>query len=230
MFQAATYPPYEPLPDGRSLVRIPEEGDGPSHLSRLQKQRKRWLVLLGAFMVPQSGMIEPVWRESGGLLQLDQLGAILLAAAILGRCWCTLYIAAHKKEKLVTTGPYSLCRNPLYLFNCAGAAAIGLLSNSISVAVLFCVAVCVLFHGVARQEETHLAQRFAAAYRRYCNTTPRWIPAFGRWRDDSRLVTRPGLLLITLRDGACLFAFWPFFWMSAIARETGILPTLLVLP
>lgn len=230
MSHAATFSTHAPLPSSRSLVRIPEDGAGPSHLSRLQKQRKRWLVLLGAFLVPQAGLIEPLWTGSGGMLRLDQLGAVILVGAILGRCWCTLYIAAHKKESLVTTGPYSLCRNPLYLFSGLAAAGVGLLSGSIVVGALYSLAVLVLFQAVARQEERHLARRFGARYRRYCRETPRWIPAFGQWRDDKRLVTRPSLLLITLRDGLCLFIFWPFFQVMAVARETGILPTVLVLP
>ena len=43
-------------------------------------------------------------------------GMILVGIASLGRMWCSLYIAGYKDDKLVTDGPYSLCRNPLYFF------------------------------------------------------------------------------------------------------------------
>lgn len=47
---------------------------------------------------------------------LTGLGLILVSVAACGRLWCMLYIAGYKTQKLVTAGPYSLCRNPLYLF------------------------------------------------------------------------------------------------------------------
>lgn len=227
----STYPAVGPLPAGRSLVPIPPGHDGPSGLSRLQKKRKRAIFLLAGFLVPQAGLIEPVWDwDRSGLPQLDDLGAVLLGCAVLARCWCTLYIAAHKKQTLVTTGPFSLCRNPLYLFSCFAAGGVGLLSGSICVGLLYAAATAVLFQGVIRDEEKHLERLFGAVFFAYRRNTPRWLPDFRRWQDNAKLVTRPSLLLITLRDGLCLFAFWPFFMVMDLARETGLVPTLLVLP
>ncbi|WP_161973856.1 methyltransferase family protein [Hwanghaeella grinnelliae] len=188
------------------------------------------LFLVAGFLVPQAGLIAPLWTESGGMLRLDQLGALILFGAILGRCWCTLYISAHKKQSLVTAGPYSLCRNPLYLFSFMAAGGVGLMSGSVVIGTIYSLATIALFRGVVRQEERHLADYFEDAYRAYCRDTPRWIPNFGIWRDDRKLVTRPSLLLITLRDGLCLFAFWPFFRLMELAREIGLAPTLLILP
>lgn len=206
------------------------EGPNPSGLSRLQKKRKRMLFAAAAVLVPLAGMVAPRWVETGGVLRFDQLGALILTAAILGRCWCTLYIAAHKKRTLVTAGPYSLCRNPLYLFSFLAAAGAGLMSGSMSVGALFCLTTFALFQGVVVAEEKRLSEMFGASYQTYCARTPRWRPRFENWRDDGRLVTRPSLMLITLRDGACLFVFWPYFWLMETARDSGWLPVLLVLP
>ena len=230
MLHSSTLSSIAPLPKSKSLVRAEPEPSGPSGLSRLQKTRKRMLFLVAGFLVPQAGLVAPLWAESGGMLRLDQLGAVILAGAILGRCWCTLYIAAHKKQSLVTTGPYSLCRNPLYLFSFMAAAGVGLMSGSILIGAIYCLVTIALFRGVVRQEERHLTDYFGGTYRAYCRDTPRWIPNFGIWRDDRKLLTRPSLLLITLRDGLCLFAFWPFFRLMELAREIGLVPTLLTLP
>ena len=42
------------------------------------------------------------------------MGAVLVGVASMGRLWCSLYIAGYKTEILVTEGPYSITRNPLY--------------------------------------------------------------------------------------------------------------------
>ena len=43
-------------------------------------------------------------------------GITLVGISSMGRMWCSLYIAGYKDNRLVTEGPYSLCRNPLYFF------------------------------------------------------------------------------------------------------------------
>jgi protein-S-isoprenylcysteine O-methyltransferase Ste14 len=48
-----------------------------------------------------------------------------LAAMIAShRLWCSLYISGYKNSQLITSGPYSLCRNPLYFFSFVGFAAL----------------------------------------------------------------------------------------------------------
>ena len=47
---------------------------------------------------------------------LETGGVILILVCIVGRTWCTLYIGGNKKRELITAGPYSVVRNPLYVF------------------------------------------------------------------------------------------------------------------
>ena len=47
-------------------------------------------------------------------------GWLFVGIGVMGRIWCSLYISGFKNAKLVTEGPYSLCRNPLYLFSYLG--------------------------------------------------------------------------------------------------------------
>ncbi|HEY9212134.1 MAG TPA: isoprenylcysteine carboxylmethyltransferase family protein, partial [Ancylobacter sp.] len=44
-------------------------------------------------------------------------GLCLIMAAVIGRLWATLYIGGRKNASLVTAGPYSITRNPLYCFS-----------------------------------------------------------------------------------------------------------------
>ena len=203
----------------------------PLDLSQTQKQRKRMLLLSGLVAFILLLTVRPIWNPAGEIQDaLVTVGSVLLAFAILGRCWCSLYIAGRKKTELVDLGPYSLCRNPLYLFNVMGAAGLGFVTGSIAMALLFCGITFLVFDHVIRQEETYLGQAFGPAFQRYCDRTPRWLPKRAVWKDEEDLLTRPRLLLITLRDSSCLFLFWPFAELINLAHTIGLLPSLILLP
>ena len=61
-------------------------------------------------------------------------GLALVVLCITGRLWCILYVGNKKNLELVTRGPYSMTRNPLYFFSTLGAAGIGLMFGSLTVA------------------------------------------------------------------------------------------------
>ena len=76
---------------------------------------------------------------------------------------------------LVTTGPFAVSRNPIYLGNTllvAGAAPA--LDNPwfLPAALIAAFAVTQL---AIRREEAHLAARFGSQWRDYANRTPRWL-------------------------------------------------------
>lgn len=52
---------------------------------------------------------------------VEHLGLIAIMICIFGRASCSLYIGGRKKQEIVSNGPYSLCRNPLYVFSFIGA-------------------------------------------------------------------------------------------------------------
>lgn len=66
---------------------------------------------------------------------VEHLGLIAIMVCVLGRAWCSLYIGGRKKQEIVTCGPYSLCRNPLYVFSFIGAFGIGAQTGSLTVGV-----------------------------------------------------------------------------------------------
>ena len=126
-------------------------------------------------------------RQPGDFL--EQAGVILIIACVLGRCWAMLYIGGNKNGRLVTTGPYSLCRNPLYVFSVMGAAGVGLMTQSlVYTAVLTSVTFAVLLQAV-RKEEGQLSARFAENYAAYRNRTPRFAPVSLRAFHTQSVVT-----------------------------------------
>ncbi|MFN8573974.1 MAG: isoprenylcysteine carboxylmethyltransferase family protein [Gemmatimonadaceae bacterium] len=75
----------------------------------------------------------------------------------------------------VTTGPYRLSRNPMYVS--LGALYLGMacLLNTLWLVVLFPLAVWLLQHFVIEREELYLASAFGRDYQEYCARVRRWI-------------------------------------------------------
>jgi protein-S-isoprenylcysteine O-methyltransferase Ste14 len=117
----------------------------------------------------------PVWLLVLGLLVLV-IGLVLWISS--GR----MLIRAVKDTRLMTTGPYMLCRNPLYaaviLFV---IPAIGLLMNSWLVLAASVVGY-IVFRGLVRKECEEVEKIFGEEYRKYCSKTPEFFPfPFKKW-------------------------------------------------
>ena len=84
------------------------------------------VVLAAAFMLTQPVFV----GRAHELIEMTGIGLVIICIA--GRMWSCLYIGSRKNRELVTTGPYSITRNPLYLFSTIGAAGIGLMFGSIA--------------------------------------------------------------------------------------------------
>ena len=54
------------------------------------------------------------------------IGYALIGVGAVGRMWCGVYIAGRKNKELCQDGPYSLCRNPLYVFSFIGTVGVAL--------------------------------------------------------------------------------------------------------
>ncbi|HEY7743030.1 MAG TPA: isoprenylcysteine carboxylmethyltransferase family protein [Burkholderiales bacterium] len=136
------------------------------------------LVFVYAVLIPSPALLsQPV------LEFLELLGFILLSVAALGRLWCLSYISGYKNEVLLTEGPYSVMRNPLYLFNFIGGIGLGLAVENPLLAALLVLGFLAFYPGVVRREEARLAQQFGETYARYCEATPRWIPRWSNFHE-----------------------------------------------
>src|SRR4051812_14485555 len=82
-------------------------------------------------LVAASLVLGPVDLARSVYYVTGALGFLCVTVACLGRIWCSVFIAGHKDEMLVTTGPYAACRHPLYALSMLGALGLGLTSRSI---------------------------------------------------------------------------------------------------
>lgn len=106
----------------------------------------------------------------------DALGWSTLIAAILLRLWSSTHIAGRKSKALVTTGPYALCRNPLYVGTLLIAISQMLILKSWPFALVSVIPIVLYVVGVVPSEEHLLRQRFGSLYAEYCEHVPRWTP------------------------------------------------------
>lgn len=142
----------------------------------------------------------------GFLLICEMLGYIGLSAAALGRIWCLLFIAGKKSKVLTTEGPYSMVRNPLYVFSFIGAVGFGLAVENPLLALLIGLTFIMFYPRVIRGEEAHLKAIHGEEYEAYCRRTPRWIPKLSLYKEPEFIEVRTR----QFREGI-LDAMW-FLW------------------
>jgi protein-S-isoprenylcysteine O-methyltransferase Ste14 len=191
--------------------------------------RKGWLLLVIAtiallFVFTASPWSSPV-REG---IRWAGLGLILLCIA--GRTWCALYIGGRKTRALVTVGPYSVSRNPLYAFSIAGAFGVGAQLGSLSVALMAGASAWLIHRMVVMQEERLLLSEHRDRFQRYLATVPRFLPRLGLWKDAEFLDVRPRSVVTTFLDACFFLAAIPVAALFAHFQETGLVPVLLRLP
>lgn len=112
----------------------------------------------------------------GGLV-LSSFGLIVFALAYVsfGDSW-RVGIDVKNPGALVTTGVFSVTRNPIYL--CLDLWFIGtFLINGTLIFLIFAGLAVAAMHWQIRQEETFLSNLYGQPYRDYCRQTGRYITA-----------------------------------------------------
>ncbi len=199
-------------------------------LEDVQIIRKAFLLLLfvGLFALFAVSAARPVFVGSPAIT--ISVGCVLIIVCILGRTWCSLYIGGKKISQLVISGPYSVCRNPLYFFSILGSAGIGMQTGSLVLGLFVALAVAAVFHVVVKREERALLDQHGVAYANYLKTVPRMLPNLLIWKGsiddqyDARLVRR------TFFDASIFLIAIPYQAVIRFFQLHEILPVLLQLP
>ena len=186
------------------------------------------LVRLGYIPIAFVGLF--VWRswtaESVRDFAIEWTGYALLMMGVGIRLWSILYIGKRKGEKLVTTGPYSLCRNPLYvgtLFIAAGAA---LCMENIAMLILTLGLMVPIHLLTVRGEERRLAERFGREYEQYRRRTPRYLPAFRRYQGPAEITVSVWAVRRATIETLAVMLIPPLGDLVEILHARGVLPVL----
>jgi protein-S-isoprenylcysteine O-methyltransferase Ste14 len=105
------------------------------------------------------------WLYSGLIICL--FGMIFTSVAILN-------FATSQKDKVITKGLYRFTRNPTYIGIILMQIGLGIACSS-WLYLLLTVALMILLNANLSAEERYCLYRFGDDYRKYKNTTPRWI-------------------------------------------------------
>jgi protein-S-isoprenylcysteine O-methyltransferase Ste14 len=106
----------------------------------------------------------------------------LTAAGELIRLWAVRHIGTVSRTRserlgpLVTTGPFALTRNPLYIGNIALWTGFAVVARLLWLAPIVVVLLAAEYHAIVRWEERLLESRLGDAYRDYVARVPRWLP------------------------------------------------------
>ena len=148
-----------------------------------------WFVAAGA-TVPVFGVESHTGRT------LFAVGAVLTLVGATGRTWCLVPIAGRKDKQLMTDGPYSICRNPLYLFSLIGTVGVGLATRTFTVPGVAFAAFLLYYVGVIRSEQRRLAGTHGDAFQTYVSEVNALFPSFRSYRpltETEEVFVRPFL-------------------------------------
>jgi len=144
---------------------------------------------MGIWISPQPRFSIPILGDLSVLLPvvnfpIPLLNLIICIPFLIPGAWLaikavketTLKVAeAHRTEKIVTTGGYSIVRHPQYLGGLLAHLGISLLLSALY-SLLFTSLMLVLIYLISKKEEQELIREFGKEYERYKKKVPMLIP------------------------------------------------------
>lgn len=136
-------------------------------------------------------------------------GVVLTFSGELLRLWSVRHIGTISRTRssrlgpLVSTGPFAIVRNPLYIGNIAIWVGFAFTARLVWLALVIAVLMAAEYEAIVRWEELLLESRLGDAYRNYAARVPRWIPRV----TPNDAATRSGL----------------FSWRETLHSERGTL-------
>jgi protein-S-isoprenylcysteine O-methyltransferase Ste14 len=161
---------------------------------------------------------------------LETSGLFLLTICSIGRLWSLLYISGYKKLELITEGPYSIVRHPLYVSSLIGAIGIGLASENLLVLAVLIIFYLFYYPLTILVEEKKLINKFGQAYLDYIKSTPRFIPKLSLYKSPPQVVVNADIFLKNITIG--MWFIWIFIALDFIEalQQSGLISVLLSLP
>ncbi|MBI9088954.1 MAG: isoprenylcysteine carboxylmethyltransferase family protein [Desulfobacterium sp.] len=195
-------------------------------LSFLVRHRIGFSKLLGGMVFLVLLFSGSWWHQQHPLVgQLMFLaGAALSGIGAFGRIWCSVYIGGFKNEKLISQGPFSMCRNPLYFFSLVGALGVGLATETLAVPFLILLFFSLYYPYVIKKEEVMLFRKHSKAYAAYIEKVPAFIPRLTALSEPETYLIHPGILRKSLLEAIWFIWFCALFSLMVRLHGSGALP------
>lgn len=161
---------------------------------------------------------------------LEIIGYILVCLCALGRVYASAFIGGKKNTSLITGGPYSLCRNPLYFFSFLGIVGVAAITTSLIAILVAVIGIWFLYDRLIAREEQFLREKFGTAFEAFTQSTPRFFPSFKSYTCPDEIPLQPKFLLFAVIDAVWWFVPYPVFELADHLREAGILTLSFYIP
>lgn len=187
--------------------------------SRVKLLRLAWgcLVLLALFFGPSTD------TSIVADFACQWTGYLLLVAGLGLRLWSILYVGQRKSHELITSGPYSLCRNPLYIGTALLTLGTALSFENFAMCLFALVVVIPIHVAVILAEERHLEAIFGEEYVRYCRRTPRFFFRIASYNSLPRVDISVTALRRAVIDALGVLMIPPLANMVDILQDHGVL-------
>lgn len=130
------------------------------------------------------------WQEHAVEFAMETIAWLLFFAGASLRWWATLFIGGRKIGELVTAGPYSMCRNPLYLGTLLIAFSVAFFLQSLTLLVALIVVGALYLWITVPIEERRLRKLHGERFTAYCERVPRFLPNFALYHSPAELNVR----------------------------------------
>lgn len=204
-------------------------------LSKIEIYKKQiiWIGAIAvlaiiAFSEPQGGTIV-VYRWA------KVIGYTLVTIAMCGRIWCAIYIDGYKNEQLIRDGPYSICRNPLYIFSFLGVTGVLIGARVFLLLLIMMPIYWAYLTFVIRSEEERLSELFGQEFIKYSSEINRFLPSFRAYWSRDTIEVKPRLVFRSIIRSS--FFMWALLLVDIFERMKVIeingrviIPTLWNLP
>ena len=182
------------------------------------------IVLLAVFTA--SSFKQGGWAD----MLFEIFGLFLLTVCSTGRLWALLYISGYKAHEVITDGPYSIVRHPLYFFSFIGAIGIGLASENILILAVMVFFYLSYYPLTILSEEQTLTKKFGQVYLNYAEHTPRFVPKLSLYKSPAEFVVKADVFLKNMAFG--MWFIWIFILLDFIEtlQLNGQIPVLLRVP
>ena len=199
-------------------------------MEKLKFLRKKRMLLLRLAFAPLVFICLFVYRSWQDQSIIDFIcewsGYVLILVGLALRLWAILYISQLKTKQLIVNGPFSICRNPLYVGSfiitigvCLSFENIVLLAAALFITIPIHVAVILA-------EENHLANIFGQAYEQYKRQVPRFWFRFSNFKTPELIQISPKAIHHVLFQSILILLVPALGDLIELLHANGILPVL----
>jgi protein-S-isoprenylcysteine O-methyltransferase Ste14 len=117
------------------------------------------------------------------------VGTLLILLGAVARIYAVAFMSDDGKDNvgvdyLVTTGPFAIVRNPLYIGNLIITLGVIFYAGVIWLGLPMLLFFLFQYHCITKYEENSLLAKFGDDYQRYMDRVPAWIPLKAPIADD----------------------------------------------